>query len=59
MTLDFAFDAEYGVVLRRAISQNGRCIDITEATAVRFNDPIEPHHFVFAAPDTSAGAERG
>jgi adenylyl-sulfate kinase len=48
---ELEFDAEHGLLLRRELFQEGRCVQLTEALTVRYDEPIDPGRFVFAPPD--------
>lgn len=48
---EFEFDAEHGTILRRATFEEGEPVSVTEAVAVRYNDPIEPKRFELVPPD--------
>jgi hypothetical protein len=49
-SFEFEFDARRGVVLRRAAFENSRCVQCTEALAVRFDAPVDARRFVFDPP---------
>jgi hypothetical protein len=55
--VDFEFDSERGVVLRRAVAENGHYVQITEAVEAHFDGEIDPKRFVFVEPD-GAGPNR-
>lgn len=52
--LELLFDAQSGVLLRRAVFDVGRCVSVMEVLAARFDPPVEPDRFAFAAPDLDA-----
>jgi adenylyl-sulfate kinase len=51
LSYELQFDAQHGTMLRRAAFEHGTCVQVTEATRVRYDCPIDPERFVFVSPD--------
>lgn len=58
LSYEFEFDTEHGTVLRRAVLEDGRCVQLTEALEVSYDVPINPERFVFDPPDNMAELRR-
>lgn len=58
LSFEFEFDSEYGTVLRRAASRNGRCVQLTEARTIRFHTLTEADRLAFVQPDLEGGRRR-
>jgi hypothetical protein len=57
LAFEFEFDSQHGTMLRRARFDKGRCVQVTEALAARFDGPIDPGRFEFEAPTGPREAE--
>ncbi|MDQ2759020.1 MAG: hypothetical protein M3Y17_00915 [Actinomycetota bacterium] len=57
VSLELEFDAEHGTVLRRAGFEDGQCVQLTEALAVRYGPEIDPERFAFLSPDGKPARE--
>lgn len=51
LSYEFEFDAEHGTVLRRAVFEDRRCVQVTEAVEVLYEGRIDREQFVFVAPN--------
>lgn len=47
LTFEFEFDAEFGTMVRRAIFQHGKRVQLTEAREVHFGIRVDPKRFIF------------
>ncbi len=50
LSYEFEFDAERGAMLRRAVFEDVRCVQLTEALRARFGAAIDQERFMFQLP---------